>query len=642
MSVIVAKGLHKAYQGFSPVLRGVDISVEEGELVAIMGPSGCGKSTMLHILGMLHAPDQGSLRILDTDVLAFSREEQSAFRRENMGFVMQSNNLFEHSTVFENVEFPLIYAKVQPEERWERVILALDLVHLSQRVHYRSNRLSGGEQQRVAIARAMVNKPRILLADEPTGALDARTSRLIMEIFRSLCHASGVAMVMVTHDPKMAEFCDSIYTLEEGLLVSKKHELPVRTSSGTSDFLAPPKPRMRGAMIAKSPRGIGTSGLLGFARMLYKEGLLTRIYTLSATNQLSAPEDYSLPLAIRRLGLFSTLRKSGRLLTPSFWRFLRSLPMNASLLSRMNAVLAGFLFAEWAKEEHLDFLFAGDGEHTVVSAYVASALSGIPFGVNAAFSSVLSQRQIPFLMEHASLVRVKTRSIETRIRSLLPATEVPIFHVPDPLLFEAVSSRPPIDTSDHVLTIAAAGPLTPPQGFDVLLQACALLKNETQIAVKIAGKGPELSSLKALTKSLGGLNMVSFLGELPLEHMEDFFQSSDIFVVPQRMDMNAFCDDIPQALSLAMSFALPIVATDLPVLGEVLTHGQNALIIPQNDPEALARAILTLSKNPETAARLGEKASSTIRQQTEHPEGQRLLTEKLLAFAKNPPLHSDQ
>ena len=117
--VIVAKDLYKCYAGFAPVLRGVNIEVEPGEMVAIMGPSGCGKSTMLHVLGMLHAPDAGSLEILGENVLNLDREQTAAFRRGTMGFVMQSSNLFDHSTVFENVEFPLIYEKVPPQERWE-------------------------------------------------------------------------------------------------------------------------------------------------------------------------------------------------------------------------------------------------------------------------------------------------------------------------------------------------------------------------------------------------------------------------------------------------------------------------------------------------------------------------------------------
>lgn len=170
--IIVAKDLHKRYAGFAPVLRGVNLEVYPGELVAIMGPSGCGKSTMLHILGLLHSPDSGTLTIMDKNVLAFNREQTAAFRRGNLGFVMQASNLFDHSTVFENVEFPLIYEKVPPAERWPRVIRALELVRLTSRVHYPSNRLSGGEQQRVAIARALVNNPSTIVADEPTGNLD--------------------------------------------------------------------------------------------------------------------------------------------------------------------------------------------------------------------------------------------------------------------------------------------------------------------------------------------------------------------------------------------------------------------------------------------------------------------------------------
>ncbi|MDR3319835.1 MAG: ABC transporter ATP-binding protein [Desulfovibrio sp.] len=231
--VIIAKDVYKCYAGLDPVLRGVNMEAETGEMIAVMGPSGCGKSTMLHILGMLHAPDSGRLQILGTEVSTLDHKHTAAFRRVNMGFVMQSFNLFDHSTVFENVEFPLIYAGIPPQERWDRVIRALDLVRLSACVHSRSNRLSGGEQQRVAIARAMVNNPRILLADEPTGALDARTSRHIMKHFRTLCHMAGVCIIMVTHDPTMAEYCDTVYTVEEGVLYCRKRDLkPI--SAGTA------------------------------------------------------------------------------------------------------------------------------------------------------------------------------------------------------------------------------------------------------------------------------------------------------------------------------------------------------------------------------------------------------------------------
>ena len=214
--VIVAKDLYKCYAGFAPVLRGVNIEVQAGELVAIMGPSGCGKSTMLHILGMLHAPDAGSLEILGTDVLAFNREQTAAFRRGNMGFVMQSSNLFEHSTVFENVEFPLIYEGIPPQERWERVIRALELVRLSARVHYRSNRLSGGEQQRVAIARALAGGADVIFADEPTGALDSRNGRAVLSMLRRIADDPKRSVVMVTHDLEAASMADRILVLRDG------------------------------------------------------------------------------------------------------------------------------------------------------------------------------------------------------------------------------------------------------------------------------------------------------------------------------------------------------------------------------------------------------------------------------------------
>ena len=220
--VIIAKDLYKCYAGFSPVLRGVNIEVEAGELVAIMGPSGCGKSTMLHVLGMLHAPDSGTLEILGTNVLEFNREQTAAFRRGNMGFVMQSSNMFDHSTVFENVEFPLIYENVPHAERWERVIRALELVRLSARVHYRSNRLSGGEQQRVAIARSILAKPHIIFADEPTGNLDKKAGEDTLNLLSSCAARFGQTLIIVTHDLEIAKKADRIIKIEDGKIVSNQ------------------------------------------------------------------------------------------------------------------------------------------------------------------------------------------------------------------------------------------------------------------------------------------------------------------------------------------------------------------------------------------------------------------------------------
>lgn len=217
--IIHAKSLRKSYDAQGEVLRGIDISIRPGEFLAIMGPSGCGKSTLLHLLGMLHYPDSGELRILGQDVTRLSQDASTIFRREHMGFILQSNNMFPHTTVYENLEFPLIYSKIPKNRRRALIARALEQVRLENKVASWSNSLSGGEQQRVAIARALVNSPRIVLADEPTGALDSRNSHSLMQLFRSICEKNNVAIIMVTHDNRMAEYCDTVYRLEEGKIV---------------------------------------------------------------------------------------------------------------------------------------------------------------------------------------------------------------------------------------------------------------------------------------------------------------------------------------------------------------------------------------------------------------------------------------
>ena len=219
--VITARNLRKSYPNMGEVLKGVDLTVKAGEFVAIMGPSGCGKSTMLHLLGLLHFPDSGSLEVLGTDVLSLTADQATSFRRDNMGFVLQSNNVFSHTTVYENVEFPLVCSALPQHQREERVAAALDAVRLRHKIHAWGNSLSGGEQQRVAIARALVNHPRILLADEPTGALDTGNSHALMQSFCDICRQDKVAIIMVTHDPSMAQYCDTTYTLEDGLVVER-------------------------------------------------------------------------------------------------------------------------------------------------------------------------------------------------------------------------------------------------------------------------------------------------------------------------------------------------------------------------------------------------------------------------------------
>lgn len=222
--IITAKNIRKSYPNQGEVLKGVDISVDEGEFVAIMGPSGCGKSTLLHLMGLLHSPDSGQLDILGHDVCHLGQDEATIFRRECMGFILQSNNMFPHTTVYENVEFPLIYRRVPKIERPARIDQALESVRLGAKKTSWSNSLSGGEQQRVAIARALVNNPRILLADEPTGALDSDNSHSLMRLFRSICNEKGVAIIMVTHDPRMAQYCDRTYELAEGRILAVNHQ----------------------------------------------------------------------------------------------------------------------------------------------------------------------------------------------------------------------------------------------------------------------------------------------------------------------------------------------------------------------------------------------------------------------------------
>lgn len=220
--IITGINLRKAYPTQGEVLKGVDIHIRPGEFVAIMGPSGCGKSTLLHLLGLLHSPDSGELKILDKDVRLLNQDDATVFRRESMGFILQSNNMFPRTTVYENLEFPLIYRRIPKYMRPGMIHQALAHVHLGDKLDAWSNSLSGGEQQRVAIARALVNSPRILLADEPTGALDSLNSNSLMRLFRNICEEQNVAIVMVTHDPKMAQYCDTIYGLEEGKIVSAR------------------------------------------------------------------------------------------------------------------------------------------------------------------------------------------------------------------------------------------------------------------------------------------------------------------------------------------------------------------------------------------------------------------------------------
>ncbi len=202
-------------------LRGVSLDVTSGEFVAIMGASGSGKSTFMNILGCLDKPTKGDYMLEDIDVGKLSRDDLAQIRNRKIGFVFQGFNLLSRTSAIENVELPLFYSDTSHKERLERAIHALEIVGLAERMHHFPNQLSGGQQQRVAIARALVNNPSIVLADEPTGNLDSRTSVEVMEIFQKL-NDDGITVLLVTHEPDIAGFTKRHIMFRDGRIRSDK------------------------------------------------------------------------------------------------------------------------------------------------------------------------------------------------------------------------------------------------------------------------------------------------------------------------------------------------------------------------------------------------------------------------------------
>lgn len=220
--MISLRGVHKYYgeKGRSlHVLKGIDLDIAEGELVAIMGSSGSGKSTLLNILGILDAHDAGRYRLADTEIAHLSETKAAYLRNKFIGFVFQSFNLLPFKTALENVALPLYYQKVGRKARNLKAAEYLEMVGLSDRMTHRPNELSGGQKQRVAIARALVTNPRVILADEPTGALDSTTTGEVMKLLQDV-HALGKTIIIVTHENDIAHATQRIITLQDGRIAT--------------------------------------------------------------------------------------------------------------------------------------------------------------------------------------------------------------------------------------------------------------------------------------------------------------------------------------------------------------------------------------------------------------------------------------
>jgi putative ABC transport system ATP-binding protein len=228
-SLIRATALARRYQlgkTFVDALRGVDLEVQAGEFVALVGPSGSGKSTLLHLIGGLVRPTGGEIWVNGLELGRAGDKELVAYRRDTLGFIFQSFNLLPIKTAWENVAVPLMLAGAPEAQRRSRAVELLDQLGLGQRTDHRPAELSGGEQQRVAIARALANRPRLLIADEPTGNLDSRTGGEIMRLLRNLVRDEGLTLLLVTHDQGVAAYADRIVRLHDGMIEGVEANVP--------------------------------------------------------------------------------------------------------------------------------------------------------------------------------------------------------------------------------------------------------------------------------------------------------------------------------------------------------------------------------------------------------------------------------
>jgi len=227
--LVVTEDLWKIYKVGKveyPALRGVEVVVYDGELIAIVGPSGSGKSTLLHIVGGLDEPTRGRVIVDDTDISKLGRNELAEYRNRKMGFIFQFYNLIPYLAAVENVELPTAITGVDPRLRRSKALELLKMFGLIDKAYKRPTELSGGEQQRVAITRSLVNEPKLILADEPTGNIDSASAKVVVDAFRNLVDAKGVSVVMVTHNLELTKVCDRIVKLGDGRIVEM--EVPAK------------------------------------------------------------------------------------------------------------------------------------------------------------------------------------------------------------------------------------------------------------------------------------------------------------------------------------------------------------------------------------------------------------------------------